>query len=279
MNTEPIGNWRLPRRIFLHLVFWVGYTFVWILMFANWTDPDKAFWMGVVNVVPQIIIAYVNMEVLMPKYFIQKKYVAYFLFIVLCFRAGVFCLQLPAYGLFPFQFRRQPGSPWRWPKSTWAPTPFLEPLSFQVDIPFYPDRCHLFSFYCLQNVPIRQDARKGSHGFEKRKPSLGTQISEIPDQPALFVQCPEQHLYTGHHQIGQHTRHDPQAFGHAAVYHLRLQRGKGAIVQGDQLYQKLHRPAKTERRKHGEHQRGNGQCERKPSDCPNAAHSIHRKQL
>ncbi len=70
-------------------------------MFANWSDPEKALWLGAINVIPQFIIAYVNMEILIPRFFIKKEYITYFIFVLLCFVLLYFAFNYVLTDFFP----------------------------------------------------------------------------------------------------------------------------------------------------------------------------------
>lgn len=69
----------------MHLLFWGGYILLSVFIFSGREEIDRALKISLVLVVPQIIIAYINMEVLIPRFFIKKKYLIYAGLVLLCF--------------------------------------------------------------------------------------------------------------------------------------------------------------------------------------------------
>ncbi len=69
----------------MHLLFWGGYLSLSVFVFSGREDTDRALLIGSILIVPQIIVAYVNMELLIPRYLIQKKYWKYVGLVLLCF--------------------------------------------------------------------------------------------------------------------------------------------------------------------------------------------------
>ncbi|MCK5702992.1 MAG: histidine kinase, partial [Cyclobacteriaceae bacterium] len=69
----------------MHLLFWGGYILLSVFIFSGREEIDRALKISLILVVPQMIIAYINMEVLIPRFFIKKKYLKYAGFVFLCF--------------------------------------------------------------------------------------------------------------------------------------------------------------------------------------------------
>lgn len=69
----------------MHLIFWGGYLALSVFVFSGREEIDRALFIGSILIVPQIIIAYINMELLIPKYFIRKQYWKYAGYVLLCF--------------------------------------------------------------------------------------------------------------------------------------------------------------------------------------------------
>ena len=69
----------------IHLVFWGGYLSLSVFVFSGREDLDRAFLIGSILIVPQVVIAYLNMELLIPRFFIQKQYWRYTAYVLLCF--------------------------------------------------------------------------------------------------------------------------------------------------------------------------------------------------
>ncbi len=62
----------------VHLLFWGGYLWLSVFVFSGREDFNLAITLSLIQIIPQIFIAYLNMEVLIPRYFIHKKYAQYF---------------------------------------------------------------------------------------------------------------------------------------------------------------------------------------------------------
>ena len=77
------------KIIIMHLLFWVGYLSLSVFVFAGREDFDRALLISAIQIIPQMIIAYINMELLIPKFFIKKKYLYYVGLVLLCF-AGLY---------------------------------------------------------------------------------------------------------------------------------------------------------------------------------------------
>jgi len=73
--------------ILVHIIFWLGYLALIGVVFSGREDMAWALRFGIIIIIPQMIIAYVNMEILIPRFLITKKYWIYFGFVLLCFFA------------------------------------------------------------------------------------------------------------------------------------------------------------------------------------------------
>lgn len=69
----------------MHLIFWGGYLSLSVFVFSGREEIDKAFLISLILMLPQVIIAYINMELLIPAYFFKKKYWKYAGLVLLCF--------------------------------------------------------------------------------------------------------------------------------------------------------------------------------------------------
>lgn len=69
----------------MHLLFWGGYLSLSVFVFSGREELDRAFLISSILIIPQVIIAYINMELLIPRFFIKKKYWKYVGFVLLCF--------------------------------------------------------------------------------------------------------------------------------------------------------------------------------------------------
>ncbi len=72
-------------NILMHLIFWVGYVLLSVFVFSGRENVDTALSISLIMVVPQMVIAYVNMEVLIPRFFIKKDYLSYAGYVIVCF--------------------------------------------------------------------------------------------------------------------------------------------------------------------------------------------------
>jgi len=75
------------NMVIMHLLFWVGYLSLSVFVFSGREEFDRALLIGVILIIPQMAIAYVNMELLIPGFFIKKKYWHYVGLVLLCFIA------------------------------------------------------------------------------------------------------------------------------------------------------------------------------------------------
>ncbi|MGK7394228.1 MAG: sensor histidine kinase [Candidatus Cyclobacteriaceae bacterium M3_2C_046] len=69
--------------IFIHTVFWIGYFSLVSFVLSSRSDIDDAMIRGLIYTIPHIIFAYLITEILVEKYFNQKKYVLFFVFLIL----------------------------------------------------------------------------------------------------------------------------------------------------------------------------------------------------
>ena len=69
----------------MHLLFWGGYLSLSVFVFSGREEINRALLISSVLIVPQIIIAYFNMEVLIPRFFFKNQYLKYFGLVLLCF--------------------------------------------------------------------------------------------------------------------------------------------------------------------------------------------------
>ncbi len=75
--------------ILVHILFWLGYLALIAFIFSGREDMGWALKFGFIIILPQMIIAYINMELLIPNFLIAKKYWVYIGFVLLCF-AGLY---------------------------------------------------------------------------------------------------------------------------------------------------------------------------------------------
>lgn len=71
----------------VHILFWLGYLALIAFVFSGREDMDWALKFGVIIILPQMVIAYINMELLIPNFLISKKYWTYIGLVLLCFIA------------------------------------------------------------------------------------------------------------------------------------------------------------------------------------------------
>jgi two-component system, LytTR family, sensor kinase len=60
-----------------HVIFWVGYLSLSVFVFSGRENFNLALRLSLFQIIPQIAIAYFNMEILIPRFFIKKKYLHY----------------------------------------------------------------------------------------------------------------------------------------------------------------------------------------------------------
>lgn len=69
----------------MHLLFWGGYLSLSVFVFAGREEIQRAFLISAILILPQMIIAYINMELLIPRFLILRKYWKYVGLVLLCF--------------------------------------------------------------------------------------------------------------------------------------------------------------------------------------------------
>lgn len=72
-------------NVLMHFLFWGGYVSLSVFVFSGREELDRALRMSLILVIPQMTIAYINMEFLIPRFLIKKKYLKYAGFVILCF--------------------------------------------------------------------------------------------------------------------------------------------------------------------------------------------------
>lgn len=86
MRTNVFAD---KKIILMHLLFWIGYLSLSVFVFAGREDFNRALWISSIQIIPQMAIAYINMEWLIPAFFIKRKYVHYVALVLVCF-AGLY---------------------------------------------------------------------------------------------------------------------------------------------------------------------------------------------
>ncbi len=79
------------NKVLIHLLFWAGYLAFLVFVFSGRDDLDRAFAISVIQIVPQIALAYLNMEFLIPVFYVRKRYLAYTGLVILSF-IGIYFL-------------------------------------------------------------------------------------------------------------------------------------------------------------------------------------------
>lgn len=82
MKLNPVSYRKI---IMMHLLFWIGYLSLSVFVFAGREDFDRALLISAIQIIPQMAIAYINMELLIPRFFIKKEYLVYVGLVLLCF--------------------------------------------------------------------------------------------------------------------------------------------------------------------------------------------------
>jgi len=117
-------------NVLMHLLFWGGYLSLSVFVFSGREEIQRAFLISLILVLPQMIIAYVNMEYLIPRFFIKKKYLKYAGLVLLCF-VGFFLFYefvLPMLYELLGQPQRQGGRRWMRENSGLGERPFFNPM-------------------------------------------------------------------------------------------------------------------------------------------------------
>jgi two-component system, LytTR family, sensor kinase len=81
------------KTLLLHGVFWLGYLALMVFVFASRIPIEKALPRTFLFILPQIILAYVNMSWLVPKYFFKKRYLEYFLILLVLLAVFYFLME------------------------------------------------------------------------------------------------------------------------------------------------------------------------------------------
>jgi hypothetical protein len=88
LSAIPYVYVKISRKtISIHLIFWLGYYVLLIFIFSGREIPERAWRIGLLHILPQMAIAYANMEWLIPRFFMRKQYLQYTVGVVLCFVA------------------------------------------------------------------------------------------------------------------------------------------------------------------------------------------------
>ena len=82
MKLKLINN---KYVILIHILFWSGYLSLSVFVFSGGSVLEHAPVFSLVQIIPQMFIAYLNMEYLIPKFFMRKKYFLYIISVVGCF--------------------------------------------------------------------------------------------------------------------------------------------------------------------------------------------------
>ncbi len=82
MKLKLINN---KYVILIHILFWSGYLSLSVFVFSGGSVLEHALIFSLVQIIPQMVIAYLNMEYLIPKLFMKKKYLQYVISVVGCF--------------------------------------------------------------------------------------------------------------------------------------------------------------------------------------------------
>jgi sensor histidine kinase YesM len=86
------------RTLFFHLAFWLVYYLLSVVFYSNRFFIDHALELAFWNILPQVLLVYINTEFLIPRYFVARRYTVYVLFTLL----GMVLLYLYYYYLFPW---------------------------------------------------------------------------------------------------------------------------------------------------------------------------------
>lgn len=73
------------RYIAAHILFWIVYFTLHMMQFSRFEHIENAMWRSLVIIFPQILVAYLNIELLIPALLIKKKYWLYFGTLVVAF--------------------------------------------------------------------------------------------------------------------------------------------------------------------------------------------------
>lgn len=106
---EAINN--KPTNILKHSLFWVVYFSLWAVIFNGKHEFNIALSRAILLVGLQAALVYLNTEFLIPKYYIQKRYLEYFLYTAFCLVVLFFCFMIIYKFLLPMKFPPFDGRP------------------------------------------------------------------------------------------------------------------------------------------------------------------------
>ncbi len=69
----------------MHVLFWLGYLAFLVFVFSGREDLNRAIILSVIQIVPQMVLAYLNLQFLIPVFYARKRYLAYAGLVVLGF--------------------------------------------------------------------------------------------------------------------------------------------------------------------------------------------------
>jgi two-component system, LytTR family, sensor kinase len=98
LNAErelEVRTWSLPdlrnitqNRLVLHLLFWAGYVCFFGLLYGSYIDDYyNAFMIELIELPFKMTLVYFNMYFLMPQYLLQKRYMEFFVYLILLMMA------------------------------------------------------------------------------------------------------------------------------------------------------------------------------------------------
>ena len=137
MNNLISGRKSLIFNSIVHAIFWIAYTLFLYLVLVERLPPNRPhpylLQHIVLFVLPQIALVYLNMEVLVPKYFITKRYLTYFLCMIVLLILAFLLMEQLASGLLGdlefFKGRNIPGDRPKGPGFAKPPRPFPKGFS------------------------------------------------------------------------------------------------------------------------------------------------------
>ena len=150
MNKGSLGRKSLILNSIVHTIFWISYTLFLYLILIDRLPPNRPhpnlLQHIILFVLPQIALVYLNMEVLVPRFFITKRYLTYFLSMILLLILAFFLMEEIASGLLgDFEFfkgkfnpdnhmkRPRFGAPKRFPRE-FSPARGLAGLNFILTV-------------------------------------------------------------------------------------------------------------------------------------------------
>ncbi len=85
LMTMKVSLKKNRYNVIIHTIFWGGYLALSIFVFSGREEIERALIISSVLIVPQVVIAYLNMEVFIPRFFITKQYWKYAGYVLMCF--------------------------------------------------------------------------------------------------------------------------------------------------------------------------------------------------